>query len=307
MCKIPLKIELSKIRKNKTKLLRGFLFVAFNRLEVCYLYPMICFPNGKINLGLNVLSKREDGFHNIETIIYPVPIRDALEFLPANSFQFVVSGINIDGQKEDNLIYKAWELLNTNFKLPSLRIHLHKAIPLGSGLGGGSSDAAFFMQAVNDYFHLGIGREEMKILTGQLGSDCPFFVENFPIMATGKGEILQPLSISLSGYYLLVIKPGIHVSSSKAYSMVQARKPETNLLEIISKPLEQWKGQLKNDFENPIFNVHPEIKEIKNNLYKLGAVYASMSGSGSAVYGIFTNRPVLKYVNPNNYLWFGKL
>jgi len=267
---------------------------------------MICFPNGKINLGLRVLSKRKDGFHNIETILYPIPLSDALEFLPANSFQMKVSGFPLDGKTEDNIVFKAWELLHKKFKIPPLRIHLHKAIPTGSGLGGGSSDAAFFMQEVNKFFKLGIGQQELKKLLVQLGSDCPFFIDNKPSLASRRGEVLQPVKVSLTGKYLLVIKPKTSISTREAYHLVKPKKPKTNLSEIILEPIEQWKDLLKNDFEETLVETYPEILEIKNDLYQQGAVYASMSGSGSAVFGIFNNKPDLKNIHPKYYLWFGK-
>ena len=268
---------------------------------------MICFPNAKINLGLNVLSKRGDGFHNIETVFYPIPIRDALEFLPANSFQLAVSGFPTKGLKEDNLIYQAWKLLRNNYQLPPLRVHLHKAIPIASGLGGGSANAAFFLKMVNEHFKLGIEQNEIKNIAVQLGSDCAFFIENKPSLASGKGEILQPADICLSGRYLVVVQANIPISSREAYGLLQARSPKTNLSEIILKPIEQWKNLLINDFEKPAFRLYPEIGNLKESLYKNGAVYVSMSGSGSAVFGIFENKPILKNINPNYYLWTGKL
>jgi 4-diphosphocytidyl-2-C-methyl-D-erythritol kinase len=295
------------VRSISILLFNGFPIHPVTAGKFGYLYPMICFPNGKINLGLYVLSERADGFHNIETVLYPVPVRDVLEFLPAKTFQFTISGFPIDGIKEENIVYKAWLLLHKNFKLPPLGVHLHKAIPPGSGLGGGSSDAAFFIQEANNCFHLEIGKKEMINLTAQLGSDCPFFIENKPSLATGKGEILQEININLKGKYLLLIKSGIHISTAQAYSMVKAEQSKTRLTEIVSKPLEQWTGLLKNDFEETVFEAHPELEEIKNNLYHLGADYASMTGSGSAVFGIFNKQPVLKNINPKYYLWSGKL
>ena len=268
---------------------------------------MICFPNGKINLGLRVLSKRPDGFHNIETLFYPIPIRDAMEFIPANSFQLNISGFPIREEIKNNLIYKTWALLHKNYNIPPMQVHLHKAIPTGSGLGGGSANVAFFIQAANTYFKLGMNENTMKSLAGQLGSDCPFFIENKAAFATGKGEILKAATINLRGKYLFVIKPEIQISTQKAYSMVQTGKPKNDLSEIISRPIVQWKGLLMNDFEESIFKLHPEIGNLKESLYNMGAVYASMSGSGSAVFGIFENKPILTNISPNNYFWFGKL
>ena len=298
------------------KLLNSFCFQNFlavffdssqNRLEVWYLYPMICFPNGKINLGLRALSKRTDGFHDIETFIYPIPVRDALEFLPADVFQLTVSGIHIAGETADNLIFKAWELLCQHSKLPPVRVHLYKAIPVQSGLGGGSADAAFFIRAANVFFALGMDGNKMRNLAGRLGSDCPFFIENTPALAGGKGEILQTVNVNLKGKYLLIVKPEIAVSSREAYGLVQPGIPETDLTEIIAKPIEQWRDILRNDFEDPVFRLHPEIGEIKNSLYKMGAVFSAMTGSGSAVFGIFNHRPDSKEINPKYYLWHGNI
>ena len=268
---------------------------------------MICFPNGKINLGLRVLSKRTDGFHNIETLIYPIPINDALEFLPSDAFQLTISGMPIAGATVDNLIFKAWELLHKQFKVPPVRMHLYKAMPMQSGLGGGSADAAFFIRAANVFFSLGMDENKMKNLADQLGSDCPFFIENKPMLASGKGEMLQTVNISLKGKYLLIVKPEIAVSSREAYGLIQPGIPEIDLAEIIAKPIEQWRALLRNDFEEPVFKLHPEIGEIKNNLYKMGAVFSALTGSGSAVFGIFNGQPVLKKINPNNYLWHGEI
>ena len=268
---------------------------------------MICFPNAKINLGLNVLSKRTDGFHNIESLIYPIPMRDTLEFLPADSFQLNVSGFHIDNSVKNNLVYKAWKLLYKNYNLPPLHIHLHKGIPIASGLGGGSSDAAFFIHETNTVFKLGLNETEMKNLAGQLGSDCSFFIENKASVVSGKGEILQQANISLSGKYLAVVKPPIHVSTHEAYNLIKPKKPQTSLSEIIYKPIEEWKNLLINDFENLVFRHYPEIGDLKKKMYKSGAVYASMTGSGSAVFGIFENKPILTDINPNDYLWTGKL
>lgn len=274
-----------------------------NPNELFYLYPMICFPNAKINLGLRILSKREDGFHNIETIIYPVPLRDALEFLPAKSFQITISGFPLERQIKDNLIYKAWTLLSENFNLPPLRVHLHKAIPTTSGLGGGSADAAFFLRELNAYFNLNISIDKLKKLAGQLGSDCPFFIENRAVLASGRGEIFQTVDVSLRGKYILLTKPAVSISTPYAYSLVKPTRPETPLARVISQPIKQWKYLLQNDFEAQLFKMNPEIEVLKNKMYSLGAVYASMSGSGSAVFGIFDKPPILKNIEPNHYFW----
>lgn len=268
---------------------------------------MICFPNGKINIGLNVLSKRPDGFHNIESVFYPVPVRDALEFVTADTMQLTVSGFAIPGKEEDNLVLKAYDALSRIYKLPPLKIHLHKSIPIGSGLGGGSADAAFFIQALNKEFKLDMEEKEMLSLAGKLGSDCPFFIINEAILVSGKGDTFQPASLDLNGKYLVIFKPKTNISTKMAYDLVHTGKPDTKLSAIISNPIEQWKDLLINDFESPICKVYPQIAEIKKDLYKYGAIYASMSGSGSAVYGLFNNKPKLSKIDPNYYLWIAKL
>lgn len=268
---------------------------------------MICFPNAKINIGLNILSKRADGYHNIESIFYPIPVRDALEFVVADSMQLTVSGFALAGKKKDNLVLKAYEALAKIYKLPPLNIHLHKGIPMGSGLGGGSADAAFFIQTINKEFKLGMEAEELLRLAGKLGSDCPFFIKNKAMLISGRGEILQAIDLDLSGKYLVIIKPKTNISTKMAYDLVKAVKPDTKLSAIVSKPIEQWKDLLLNDFEMPICMANPLIAEIKKDLYEQGAVYASMSGSGSAVYGLFNNKPELSSIDPIYYLWIGKL
>lgn len=268
---------------------------------------MICFPNGKINIGLNVLSKRPDGFHNIESVFYPIPIVDALEFVPAESIQLIVSGFTIPGKTKDNLVLKAYEELSKKHKLHPLKIHLHKGIPIGSGLGGGSADAAFFIRTINEYFKLGMDLDELLLLAGKLGSDCPFFIQNKAVLVGGRGEIHQNTNLCLSDKYLVIIKPKTDISTHLAYDMVQVGRPNISLSEIISQPIEDWKDLLVNDFEMPICKAYPQIAEIKKSLYKLGAIYASMSGSGSAVYGIFNNKPELSGIDSNYYLWVGIL
>lgn len=268
---------------------------------------MICFPSAKINIGLNVLSKREDGYHNIESIFYPIPIKDVLEFVAADTMQLKVSGFSLAGKEEDNLVLKAYEALTKIYELPPLKIHLHKGIPMGSGLGGGSADAAFFIQAINEEFKLGMEVEELLMLAGKLGSDCPFFIKNETMLVSGRGGGLQTADLDLSGKYLVIIKPKTNVSTKLAYNLVQAGKSDIRLSEIISKPIEQWKDWLVNDFEIPICKANPQIAEIKKDLYKDGAIFASMSGSGSAVYGLFNNKPEMYSIDPNYYLWIGKL
>lgn len=256
---------------------------------------MITFPNCKINLGLNIVSKRDDGYHNLETIFYPVPLTDALEIVPGKeiSTRFFQSGIAIDGDTDNNLVMKAYRLFldeilpNHPQKETSLDIYLRKNIPFGAGLGGGSSDAAFMLKLMNDYFSTELSTEEMEKMAVKIGADCPFFVRNLPVFAEGTGNIFSPINLSLEGYFLVLIKPDIHVSTKEAYAQIKPKHPLVSVKEIITQPIENWKEALVNDFEENVFNLYPEIKQIKENLYAQGALYASMSGSGSSVFGIF--------------------
>lgn len=259
---------------------------------------MLSFPNCKINLGLRILSKREDGYHNLETIFYPVPLKDALEIIPSQqSTSFSSTGIEINGSSNDNLCLKAYHLLKKDFpQLPPVQIHLHKAIPIGAGLGGGSADAAFTLKLLNDKFHLNISTEQLIQYALQLGSDCPFFINNEPCFATGRGEIMGAIKLTLKGWYLLLINPGIHINTGWAFTELanQKKQPVSSpLKELILQPVENWKDIIINDFEAPVFEKYPEIEQIKQTLYNTGAAYASMSGSGSTVYGLFKNQPSL--------------
>lgn len=247
---------------------------------------MILYPNCKINLGLNITNKREDGYHNLETVFLPIPFTDVLEILPSDSFEFTTTGLSIN--TDDNLCIKAYNLLKQDFpNLPLVKMHLHKAIPLGAGLGGGSSDASFTLSLLNEKFSLNIKPEKLISYAIQLGSDCPFFIINKPCIATGRGEILQPINIDLSNYKILIVNPGIHIDTKWAFSKITPKQPSVSIKEIVSQPIETWKEQLQNDFEVPVFAEYPGIAKIKTNLYRQGAVYASLSGSGSTVYGIF--------------------
>lgn len=250
---------------------------------------MICFPNAKINLGLNIISRREDGYHNIETVFYPINMKDSLEIVPSKEKKgtFVQSGIPIDGDPDKNLVIKAYKLLKNEFKLPEIDIYLRKNIPFGAGLGGGSADAAFMIRLLNDYAGLNLTDEQMEDFAIQIGADCPFFIRNKPVFAEGTGNIFSPVNVSLEDYHIIVIKPEIHVSTQEAYSRVRTRKPQTSIREIVSQPVETWKDLLINDFESSVFEKYPAIENIKNKMYDDGAVYSSMSGSGSAVFGIF--------------------
>ena len=248
---------------------------------------MVSFPPCKINLGLSVLRKREDGFHDIRTCFYPVPFTDIVEIIPADEFRFSTSGLDINGNESDNLCVKAYTLLKEAHGLPPVQIHLHKIIPMGAGLGGGSSDAAHCIRLLNDVFTLGLSEERMREYAARIGSDCAFFIGNGPMLGTGRGEILKPLDLSLKGYYLVLANPGIHVSTAEAYAGIVPAQPAESVSEIVSQPMEKWRTRLVNDFEGPVFAMYPELPELKENFYKAGAVYAAMTGSGSTVFGLF--------------------
>ena len=252
---------------------------------------MIVFPNAKINIGLNVVSKREDGFHNLETVFYPIKLTDALELAVAEETRLTTSGIQIDGAPESNLILKAYQLLKTDFNLPPLQFHLHKVIPFGAGLGGGSSDAAFTLKMLNDYYNLGLSSQQLESYALQIGADCPFFIQNKPTFATGIGNKFHDIELDLSDYEIIILKPNILVSTPEAYSNVIPRNPKFRLTQIIKTPVEDWKNLIVNDFEKSVFTKYPQIAELKQLLYDFGANYASMSGSGSAVFSIFRHLP----------------
>jgi 4-diphosphocytidyl-2-C-methyl-D-erythritol kinase len=270
---------------------------------------MISFPNAKINLGLNIVNKRSDGFHDIETVFYPVKLCDILEIIisPNNKFFFQNSGIRIPGDPANNLCNKAFNLLAKDFRLQAVKIHVHKKIPIGAGLGGGSSDAAHTLLLLNKLFKLGLSIEELENYASRLGSDCAFFVDNKPKLGKGKGDKFSPVDLNLNGYYIVIIKPDFSINTAEAYSLVQPKLPDNHLSEIIMQKPETWKKLLFNDFEAPLSNENPEIATIKNNLYNLGALYTSMSGSGSVVYGIFKDKPN-KHDFPDTYfIWEGYL
>lgn len=251
---------------------------------------MLSFPNCKINLGLHILGKRDDGFHNLETVFYPVPFKDALELIPSTNtgIEFTATGLAVDGNAADNLCVKAYHLLKKDFpEIPTIKIHLHKAIPLGAGLGGGSADAAFMLKLLNEKFKLNLSTDQLINYALQLGSDCPFFIINKPCLATGRGEMLEEIAVDLSAYKIVLINPGIHINTGWAFSNISPAQPARSIKEIIQQPVNTWKDELKNDFESAVFTAHPAIKEIKEALYTQGAVYAAMSGSGSTVFGIF--------------------
>jgi 4-diphosphocytidyl-2-C-methyl-D-erythritol kinase len=269
---------------------------------------MICFPNAKINLGLNVVSKRPDGYHNIETVFYPVPLQDALEVTGAAADSFRQTGMSAGFlPAEDNLAVKAMNLLKARYSLPPLEVHLLKAIPFGAGLGGGSSDAAFMLKLLNSFLQLNIPVEQLEEMAAALGADCPFFIRNTPVFATATGNLFEPVSLSLKGYFLCLVKPGIAVSTPGAYAMVTPRQPERSLKDVVRRPVSEWKNVMVNDFEESVFQKYPLIGQIKEELYRAGAVYASMSGSGSSVYGLFESPANLKSKYPSYFVWEGSL
>ncbi|HET6256517.1 MAG TPA: 4-(cytidine 5'-diphospho)-2-C-methyl-D-erythritol kinase [Puia sp.] len=249
---------------------------------------MVSFPNCKINLGLKILRRREDGFHDLETIFYPLPLADILEAVRAPELQFTVTGRPIPGDPGANLTIRAWQLLRQDFPdLPFIHIHLHKRIPIGGGLGGGSADGAFMLELLNRKFRLGLDAALLARYAAQLGSDCPFFLLNQPCLGQGRGERLEPLPLDLSAYSFLLVHPGIHVSTADAFSRCRPNDSGPSLRSVITRPIELWRDTLINDFEAAIFTGYPILREIRQSLYDQGALYAAMTGSGSCLYGIF--------------------
>lgn len=256
---------------------------------------MVIFPRAKINIGLRITEKRADGFHNLQTIFYPVYLGDALEFvtpvIPLKEDEIEITGLLSDCRKEDNLVIKALTRLRGRADIPFLRIHLHKAIPAGAGLGGGSSDAAFFIKSLNRYFGLNLNNEELKEIALTLGSDCPFFIESIPAYAEGRGEIMTPLKSLPGGYHLIMVNPGIIVNTREAYRECRPYKSNDDLRDYYNLDIIRWKDLIVNDFEKTVFVRYPQIAALKENLYNLGALFSLMSGSGSTVYGIFEKAP----------------
>ncbi len=252
---------------------------------------MITFANAKINLGLFILSKREDGYHNIASLKYPIPLLDVIEFLPSENFELKILGKKIDGKLDDNLIFKAYSILKKKHRIGAVKIVLQKNIPTGAGLGGGSANATFTLTALNTYFKLNLSKDVLREYAGQLGSDCPFFVENTPQLALGKGDVLHPFDLNLKGKYLYLIHPNIHVSTADAYAKVTPNDSNFDWKSLKKLDFSQWKKNLLNNFETSVFEQHPFIGELKKEMYANGAIYASMSGSGSSVFGIFDTKP----------------
>lgn len=267
---------------------------------------MICFPYAKINLGLQVKNKREDGFHNIESVLVPIPFYDVLELKPAKKFSLKTYGLPLGINSANNILFTTWKALAGEFRIPPLEIHLLKNIPVQSGLGGGSSNAAFLIKAVNDLFKLELGTKQLQLLALSIGSDCPFFIENQTAFIEGRGEKLKQLSLSIKGLQLVLLNPNFGVSTQQAYALIKP-KVSNSLLENVSQPIETWRDELKNDFEEPVFKKHPQLKRLKDGLYKSGAVYASLSGSGSTIFGLFENQPELSSSLKRHVLWSAML
>jgi len=253
---------------------------------------MVCFPHCKINIGLHIHAKRIDGFHDIESVFYPLPLYDALEIVVADEMHFSQEGIAIPGATDQNIVLKAYQLLKNDYpNLPLIRIALLKNIPTGAGLGGGSADGAEMLTLLNRHFNLQLNISQLTAYAAQLGSDCPFFILNKPAYVTGRGENLEPISLDLSQYHFVIVKPPIHIATAWAFAQIKLNQREADLCDRIMAPIHTWHSYITNDFEIPIFNHYPEIMQIKKSLYQLGAVYSQMSGSGSAVYGIFETKP----------------
>ncbi len=265
---------------------------------------MLVFPNAKINIGLDITEKRPDGFHNLESIFYPIDLCDILEFTESSGkTSFKNTGLQIKIPDSENLVLKAYLLLKEKYALPELNIHLHKIIPFGAGLGGGSSDAAYMLKSLKSFFELNMNENELLMYAQKLGSDCPFFIKNKTVFAKGTGNIFSEIDLDLSDYYILIVKPDIHISTKEAFAGIKPGKSNFPISEVIKKDISEWKNFIKNDFEKNIFRISPEIKKIKDNMYKTGAVYAQMSGSGSAVFGIFETKPnIVNYFD--NYFTF---
>lgn len=270
---------------------------------------MIVFPNAKINVGLNITGVRKDGYHEIESVFYPIPLSDVLEIVVADDglTEMSVSGLKIDGDVTDNSVMKAYRLLKEQFGLPAVKIYLEKIIPFGAGLGGGSSDASFAIKLLNDLFGLGLDIPQMEAIAAKIGADCPFFIQNKPSYVTGIGDVLQPIEFSLEGVSFLLVKPDDFVSTKEAYSKVSPKKPVLALSEMVLKPISEWKYNVVNDFEPSVFDGHPTVKSIKDTMYEQDALFASMSGSGSSVFGFFKSEVDAEGLFPGMFTFQTKL
>ena len=268
------------------------------------IFYMVIFPNAKINIGLNVTERRADGYHNLETVFYPVKINDVLEIVTADKLSFESSGLEIPGSLEDNLCIKAYHLLKKHHNLPPVKIHLHKNIPIGAGLGGGSSDAAYFIKLLNKNFDLKLSIEDMQEYARILGADCAFFIENKPVFAFEKGDEFESVKLDLSKYKIVLVMPPAQVSTAEAYRGVKPAETKTSLIELMDLPVGQWKKFIKNDFEESVFKNHVIIRGAKAALYEAGALFASMSGSGASVFGIFETLPDLSHLEVENQVFY---
>ncbi len=273
---------------------------------------MITFPNAKINLGLNIVEKRKDGYHNIETVFYPVGWKDVLEIILSpkkinrkSDVQFHSSGLKITGGFQKNSSVIAYQLLKEKYALPPIEMHLHKIIPAGAGLGGGSADAAFTLMSLNKIFNLTLSDGELESFASSIGADCSFFIRNKPVFAKGIGDEFEVIKLDLTDYFIVIVKPDVHVNTAQAYKNVIPKQPEIPVSEVIQKPVDEWRNFLVNDFETTVFKKHPAVKHIKEQLYDSGALYASMSGSGSAVFGIFEEKIDLSSKFGGYYVWEG--
>ncbi len=265
---------------------------------------MILFPNAKLNLGLRVLGKRADGFHELETGFVPIGLCDVLEFVESDELRFVNTGLHVDGAMQNNLVVRAYRLLADDFELPPIHIHLHKQIPFGAGLGGGSSDAAFMLKGLNQHFELKLTDDKLKSYAASLGSDCAFFINNEAALGRGRGEILDPLSVvDITGLHLLLVKPEIAIRTADAFANIQPQMRSSQLSEQLQKPIKTWKKNVQNDFETSIFPKYPLLADIKQQLYDLGALYAAMSGSGATVFGLFTKPISIPKAFSDYFVW----
>lgn len=271
---------------------------------------MLSYPNAKINLGLHVVEKRDDGYHSIETVFYPVKgFSDILEVVPSKTGKTTLTntGLLIDAPSESNLCVKAWRLLSEDFDIPAVEIYLHKQIPFGAGLGGGSADAACCLLLLNKLLNLNLSATTLKEYALRLGSDCAFFIENKPMLGKGRGDVLENIPLTLKDKHIVIVHPSVHISTAQAYAGTKPKQPDFPLETLPSLPLNQWKQHLKNDFEESIFKTHPQIAEVKAKLYESGAIYASMSGSGSSVFGIFEELPDISKTFSGYYTYKGIL
>lgn len=265
---------------------------------------MIVFPNAKINIGLHITNKRPDGYHDLETVFYPVMIRDVLEVVEAQELSFTSSGLTIPGTVESNICLKAYQLLSEIRKLPPVNIHLHKNIPIGAGLGGGSADASFFIRLMNDKFALGLSIMQMEDCAAKLGADCPFFIQNQPVYAFERGDKFENVNVDLGKYFIVLVMPPVQVPTADAFKHISPKPSKRSLRHLNVESIHQWKETVGNDFEPGIIKQYPVIGEIKDDLYKAGAIYASMSGSGSSVYGIFESPTTLPQLEISNRVFY---